>query len=69
MSMRIRRLTVTAMLTLAALAPATAATAMPSENGCNGLLRAGFSTFKNVGDTNGHQTVHHQQEAHGCHHD
>jgi hypothetical protein len=68
MSLKMRRLAVTAILALAALAPATAANASPSENGCNGLLRAGYSTFQNVGDTNGHQTVHHQQDAHDCHH-
>ena len=68
MSIKIRRLVVVATLALAALAPATAANASPGENGCNGLLRAGYSTFQNVGDTVGHQTVHHQQDAHGCHH-
>ena len=42
-----------------------------SENGCNGLYEvARFATFKNVGDTHGHETVHHQFELHGCgHHD
>ena len=47
----------------------TSAQGAPSENGCNGLLNAGFATFANVGDTHGHETVHHQQDAHGCHHD
>ncbi len=47
-----------------------AADASP-ENGCNGLYDvARFETFKNGRDTNGHDTVHHQFEEHGCaHHD
>ena len=65
---RIRRALVIVMFAIAALAPAAAASAAPSENGCNGLTRAGYATFQNVGDTNGHATVHHQQDAHGCHH-
>ena len=68
MSLKIRRLAITALLTIAALVPAAAADASPSENGCNGLLRAGYSTYQNVGDTHGHQTVHHQMDAHHCHH-
>ena len=68
MSMKVRRVVVIAMFAVAALVPASAAGAAPSENGCNGLLNAGFATFANVGDTHGHETVHHQQDAHGCHH-
>ena len=68
MSKKFRRALVIVMFALAALAPASAVSAAPSENGCNGLIRAGYATFQNVGDTHGHQTVHHQQDAHDCHH-
>lgn len=68
MSWKLRRLALAALLAVAALAPASAAQASPSENGCNGLHRAGYATFQNVGDTHGHQTVHHQQDVRHCHH-
>lgn len=68
MSLKLRRLATAALLTVAAVAPASVAHAAPSENGCNGLVRAGYATYQNVGDTHGHQTVHHQQDAHHCHH-
>ncbi len=69
MTLRIRRSLVIVMVVIGALVPASAVSAAPSENGCNGLIRAGYATFQNVGDTHGHATVHHQQDAHGCHHD
>ena len=65
---RWRRLLMTAFLASVWLVPASAAAAGPSPNGCNGLLNAGYATFSNVGDTHGHETVHHQQDAHDCHH-
>lgn len=68
MRVKIQRALLIAMFAIAALIPAAAASAAPSENGCNGLIRAGYATFQNVGDTHGHATVHHQQDAHGCHH-
>lgn len=59
-----------AVVALATIFPASAAGAAPSENGCNGLYEvARFATFKNGKDTHGHETVHHQFEAHGCGHD
>jgi hypothetical protein len=66
--MRLRRLTIIAAFAIAAIAPASAVNAAPSENGCNGLVRAGYATFQNVGDTHGHQVVHHQQDVRHCHH-
>lgn len=69
MSFRVRRLTIALVVAIAGLAPATMASATPGENGCNGLYEvARFATFKNVGDTNGHATVHHQFEVRGCGH-
>ncbi len=59
---------VTALFASVAMVPASAANADPSSNGCNGLLNAGYATFSNVGDTHGHETVHHQQDVHHCHH-
>lgn len=65
----LRRLGVAIALAVAVLTSASAAGASPSENGCNGLFeKARFATFKNVGDTHGHETVHHQFELHGCGH-
>lgn len=71
---QLRRATISIVATvgigLTVLGTASAAGASP-ENGCNGLYEvARFATFSQVGDTNGHATVHHQFEVHGCaHHD
>ncbi len=63
------RTLVVAFSLLAALLPASAVAASPGENGCNGLYEvARFATFKNVGDTKGHATVHHQFELRSCGH-
>lgn len=62
------RLLITLVFMIGGLIPATAAVAAPSSNGCNGFEVARFATFKNVGDTHGHQMVHHQLERHGCVH-
>lgn len=68
-SRMIRRIGVTTALTIAVLTSVSTAEATPRENGCNGLFEvARFATFKNVGDTHGHNTVHHQFELHGCGH-
>lgn len=51
--------------------PLTAA-ASEAHPGCNGLFeQARFRTYQQVGDTNGHETVHHVFERLGCgdHHD
>jgi hypothetical protein len=46
--------------------PITAA-ASETHPGCNGLFeQARFRTYQQVGDTNGHETVHHVFERLGC---
>jgi hypothetical protein len=65
----IRRIGVATALAVPVLMSVSAVGATPRENGCNGLFEvARFATFKNVGDTHGHDTVHHQFELHGCAH-
>lgn len=49
------------------LAVPAAASATEGPPGCNGLYeRARFATFQQVGDTHGHETVHHVFERLGC---
>ena len=49
------------------LAVPAAASASEGHTGCNGLYeRARFATFQQVGDTHGHETVHHVFERLGC---
>ncbi len=68
MTRRHRSIAMLAGVALATIVPVTAA-AGGAENGCNGLYEvARFATFQQAGDTHGHQTVHHQFEAHGCGH-
>lgn len=57
---------------LAALTLPLAASASEDHPGCTGLYdQARFRTYQQVGDTHGHETVHHVFERLGCgdHHD
>jgi hypothetical protein len=50
-------------------APSSVAASGGASNACNGLYDvARFATYQQVGDTHGHDTVHHQFEVHGCGH-
>lgn len=64
-----RRL-VAAVAVVVSVIPAGAAMASgDSPRGCQGLYEvARFATYSQVGDTHGHETVHHQLELHGCEH-
>jgi hypothetical protein len=68
-----RRATLTAALgCLAAVAVPITAAASEDHPGCNGLYeQARFRTYQQVGETHGHDTVHHVFERLGCgdHHD
>ena len=57
---------------LAAVTLPMAASANEGHPGCNGLYEtARFRTYQQVGETHGHETVHHVLERLGCgdHHD
>jgi hypothetical protein len=56
------------VLAIGSIAPSTAS-ASGRSNACNGLHEvARFATYAQVGDTHGHQIVHHQLDRHGCGH-